>query len=106
MPCALFLTLGTAATRGLDFVSVTEHNSVSHHNGLREAQPWFDRLLLIPGREITTFFGHFNIHGVTKPLDFRIQPGGPISFNALADEVHRLGGIVVVNHDGSRYVAN
>jgi len=98
VPCPLFLTLGTAATRGLDFVSVTEHNSVSHHNGLREAQPWFDRLLLIPGREITTFFGHFNIHGVTKPLDFRIQPGGPISFNALADEVHRLGGIVVVNH--------
>ncbi|WP_199553291.1 CehA/McbA family metallohydrolase [Sandaracinobacteroides hominis] len=98
VPCPLFRTLQTAAVRGLDFVSVTEHNSISHHNGLLEAQPYFDKLLLIPGREITTFFGHFNIHGVTKQLDFRIQPGGYVTFNSIADEVHRLGGIVVVNH--------
>ncbi len=98
VPCPLFLTLQSAAQRQLDFVSVTEHNSVSHHNGLREAQPYFDRMLLIPGREITTFFGHFNIHGVTKQLDFRIQPEGPITFNGIADEVHRLGGVIVVNH--------
>lgn len=98
VPCPLFLTLKTAAERGLDFVSLTEHNSVSHHSSLREAQPYFDRMLLIPGREITTFFGHFNIHGVTRQIDFRIQPGGPVSFNSLADEVHRLGGIVVLNH--------
>ncbi|KAB7647443.1 CehA/McbA family metallohydrolase [Polymorphobacter fuscus] len=98
VPCPLFLTLQTAAAHGLDFVSLTEHNSVAHHGPLREAQPYFDRMLLIPGREITTFFGHFNIHGVTRPIDFRIQPGGPVTFDMIADTVHRLGGIVVVNH--------
>ncbi|TPE62284.1 PHP domain-containing protein [Sandaracinobacter neustonicus] len=103
VPCPLFLTLQTAAARGLDFVSITEHNSVSHHSTLREAQPFFPRMLLIPGREITTFFGHFNIHGVTRPIDFRIAPaakGGTTSFNAIADEVHRLGGLLVINHPG------
>lgn len=98
VPCPLFLTLQAAAARRLDFVSVTEHNSVAHHGQLREAQPYFDRMLLIPGREITTFFGHFNIHGVTRPIDFRIQPGGPVTFDKIADEVHRLGGLVVINH--------
>lgn len=101
VPCPLFLTLQTASARGLDFVSLTEHNSVSHHSTLREAQPYFPGLLLIPGREITTFFGHFNIHGVTRPIDFRIAPpekGGTTSFNAIADEVHRLGGLLVINH--------
>ena len=101
VPCPLFLTLQTAAARGLDFVSVTEHNSVSHHDVLAEAQPWFRDMLLIPGREITTFFGHFNIHGVTQPIDWRIAApgkGGTTSFNAIADKVHALGGIVVINH--------
>src|SRR2546430_5030684 len=55
VPCPVFLTLETATTRGLDFVAVTDHNTISHFDSLRELQPYFDRLLLIPGREITTF---------------------------------------------------
>lgn len=98
VPCPLFMTLRAAADRGLDFVAVTEHNTTSHHSGLREAQPFFDRMVLIPGREITTFHGHFNILGVTEQLDFRLTPGGRWSFNALADRVHELGGIVSINH--------
>lgn len=35
-------------------------------------QPYFDKLLLIPGREITTFQGHFNLFGATQFLDFRL----------------------------------
>lgn len=98
VPCPLFLTLQAAAARRLDFVAVTEHNSSSHHALLREAQPYFDRMILIPGREITTFHGHFNVFGVTEPLDFRLAPAGRNSFNALADRVHALGGIVAINH--------
>src|SRR5437868_4895747 len=30
VPCPVFLTLETATTRGLDFVAVTDHNTVSH----------------------------------------------------------------------------
>lgn len=100
VPCPLFRTLETAAARGLDFVAITDHNTTSAHAAMREAAPYFDRLLLIPGREITTFFGHFNIFGVTEPIDYRITPGGTVTFNAIADRVHALGGLVSINHPG------
>lgn len=98
VPCPLFRTLEAAAARGLDYVAVTEHNSVSHAHMLREAQPYFDKMLLITGREITTFQGHFNIFGISEPIDFRIAHGIDNSFNRIADRVHALGGIVSVNH--------
>ena len=100
IPCPVFKTLETAAARGLDFVAITEHNTTSAHAAMREAAPYFDRLLLIPGREITTFFGHFNIFGITEPIDWRISPRGPVTFNAIADRVHALGGLVSINHPG------
>ncbi|OYY64293.1 CehA/McbA family metallohydrolase [Sphingomonas sp. 28-62-11] len=100
VPCPLFKTLEAAAARGLDFLAVTEHNTTSAHAALREAAPLFDRLLLIPGREITSFYGHFNIFGVTEPIDYRITPGGPVTFNSIADRVHALGGLVSINHPG------
>lgn len=98
VPCPLFRTLEAASARGLDFVMLTEHNTTSHHAPIVEMQPYFDTMLLIPGREITTFYGHFNIFGVTAPIDYRVQPGGPVTFNAIADKVHALGGLVAINH--------
>lgn len=100
VPCPLYRTLEAATERRLDFVAVTEHNTASQAQVLREAQPYFDRMLLIPGREVTTFYGHFNIFGVTEPLDFRIAPGIDNSFNRIADRVHALGGVVSINHPG------
>lgn len=97
-PCPLFRTLETAVARGLDFVAITDHNTTSGYAAMREAAPYFDKLLLIPGREITTFYGHFNIFGVTDPIDYRIRPAGPVTFNAIADRVHALGGLVSINH--------
>lgn len=98
VPCPLFRTLEAAAARKLDFVMLTEHNTTSHHAPILEMQPYFDTMLLIPGREITTFYGHFNIFGVTTPIDYRVQPGGSVSFNTIADQVHALGGLVAINH--------
>ena len=98
VPCPLFKTLETAAARGLDFVAITDHNTTSAYAAMREAAPYFDRLLLIPGREITTFYGHFNIFGVTEPIDNRITPDGSLNFNAIADRVHAAGGLVSINH--------
>ena len=97
-PCPLYRTLEAAAERKLDFVAVTEHNSSSHAAALRELTPYFDRMLLIPAREITTFHGHFNVFGVTSPLDFRIAPGISNSFVSIVEQVHELGGIVSINH--------
>ncbi len=98
VPCPLFRTVEAARARDLDFIAITEHNTTSHAGALYEAQAYFDRTLLIPGREITTFFGHFNIFGITSPIDFRITKEGAIGFDQIADRVHELGGIVSINH--------
>lgn len=99
-PCPVFRTLDAAVVRGLDFVAVTDHNTSSHFQALAELQPAYDRPLLIPGREVTTFQGHANVIGMTAPLDFQL--GGPRA-RALAhilDQAARAGAVVVINHPG------
>ena len=96
VPCPLFLTAQAALARKLDFIAITEHNNVSHANAIRELQPYFDRLLLMPGREITTFYGHFNLFGTLAPLDFRV--GGARSMDHLLRDAAALDGLVSINH--------
>lgn len=96
VPCPLFFSVQAAAERGLDFVAITDHNTVTQANALRELQPYFDRLLLMPGREITTFHGHANLWGSVAPLDFRVS--GARDWNAVLREAAALGGVVSINH--------
>lgn len=96
--CPVFLTAQSAAAQGLDFIAITDHNSTSQYEAMRELQPYFDRLLLIPGREMTTFWGHFNIFGVTQYIDYRATAHGGRSVNNILREVRDLGGIASVNH--------
>jgi hypothetical protein len=96
VPCPLFLTAQAAAARGLDFIAITDHNTVSQANGIRELQPYFDRLLLVPGREITTFSGHANLFGSVAPLDFRVSEGR--TWNDVLRDAQRLQAVVSVNH--------
>ncbi len=97
VPCPLFLTVQAAATRSLDFIAITDHNTDSHYDQLRELQPFFDHLLLIPGREMTTFHGHFNVFGVTQFMDWRIGKGS-LDLNAVLRDARSKGGIASVNH--------
>jgi hypothetical protein len=97
VPCPLFLTVQAAAARSLDFIAITDHNTDSHYDELRELQPFFDHLLLIPGREMTTFHGHFNVFGVTQFMDWRISEGG-LDLNAVLRDARAKGGIASVNH--------
>ncbi len=97
VPCPLFLTVQAAAARSLDFIAITDHNTDSQYDQMRELQPFFDHLLLIPGREMTTFHGHFNVFGVTQFMDWRISKGG-LDLNAVLREARSKGGIASVNH--------
>ena len=97
VPCPLFLTVQTAAARGLDFIAITDHNTDSQFDDIRELQPFYDRLLLIPGREMTTFHGHFNVFGVTQFLDWRVSPGRH-SLNEVLRDALAKGGLASVNH--------
>jgi hypothetical protein len=97
VPCPVFLTAEAASARGLDFIAVTDHNTDSHYDALRELQPYFDKLLFIPGREITTFWGHANLFGPTDFVDFRV--GTTVtSMQSLFEQAESMHAILSINH--------
>jgi hypothetical protein len=98
VPCPVFKTIQAAAERGLDFIAITDHNTNSQFDALRELQPYFDRVLLIPGREITTFHGHVNLFGPVDFIDFRLGAKHVPDLSALQTEVEKLHGVLSINH--------
>lgn len=98
VPCPLYKTVEAAAARGLDFLAISDHNSVSQFGAERELQPFFDKLLLLPGREITTFNGHANVFGPTDFIDFRLGSAHLPTFGKLLDQVEALHGLISINH--------
>lgn len=97
-PCPLFLTLDAAAERGIDFVAVTEHNTNSHVRELTALQPYFDKTLLIPGMEMTTFQGHANAFNLREPVDFRVTSTHVPDWNNLLEQAKTKGALVSINH--------
>ena len=83
-----------ARAQGLDFVAVTEHNTVSHWAHLAAAGG--DDLLLIPGQEITTYYGHANAWGAHGWQEFRCRDS--VTMARIIDAVHAAGGLFSVNH--------
>lgn len=98
VPCPLFLTVQAAVKRGLDFIAITDHNTTSQLDAMRELQPYYDRLLLIPGRELTTFTGHAGLLGTAAPVDFRVDGKHVKGWTALAKQVAPLHGLLSINH--------
>lgn len=80
-----------AIGRGLDFIAITDHNTVSHHAELATASRRYG-ITLIPGQEVTTTHGHAGVLGDTGWIDFR---GGPDDWLEAAE---RGGGLMSVNH--------
>jgi hypothetical protein len=80
-----------AVSTGLDFVAVTDHNTVSHHSELASASAAY-RVTLVPGQEVTTSRGHAGVLGDTGWIDFRSSAD---SWLAAAE---RGGGLMSVNH--------
>ncbi len=81
--------LGVGA--GLDFLAVTDHNTISHHPLLAAAGARAG-LTLIPGQEVTTHRGHANAFGDIGWIDFR-QPAAN-----WVREVAGRGGLLSINH--------
>ncbi len=85
-----------ATARGLDFVVLSDHNTVSQDDFLVDAQARTG-VLLVPGIEFTTYDGHAGAFGATRWVDHRIgQPGATIE--AAADAIAEQGAVLVVNH--------
>jgi hypothetical protein len=100
VPCPLYKTVESAEKRGLDFIAISDHNTISQYDAMRELQPYFDNLLLMPAREITTFQGHANVYGTTEFIDFRLTSPYVPDINALLKRVQELHALFSINHPG------
>jgi hypothetical protein len=80
-----------AAGRGLDFLAVTDHNTISHHREL-PAVSAAHGIALVPGQEVTTEAGHANAFGRLEWVDFREPP------DTWLEVTERGGGLLSVNH--------
>ena len=98
VPGPVYRTVEAAAAKGVDFIAVTDHNAVSHHHALRELQPYFDKLLLIPGVEVTTFHGHAGVLGAIGFVEFRLTSPHLKRVRDLQDAVERQHGLFSINH--------
>lgn len=86
-----------ARSRGLDFVVITDHNTVSHLDFIVDAQVRHPDVLLIPGTEFTTYAGHANAFGVRAWVDHKIgQP--EVTIEAAAQAYADQGALLSVNH--------
>ena len=101
VPCPVYFTVDAAARRGLDFIAITDHNASSQYDAMRELQAYFDKVLLIPGREITTFQGHINFLGSTDWIDFRLDGKTVRDVNTVLRNAARVGAITSINHPDS-----
>ncbi|ADG10295.1 phosphotransferase [Caulobacter segnis] len=97
-PCPVYRTVLAALAAGLDFIAVTDHNTTSQAQALAELQPSFPNLLLMTGREVTTFQGHANVFGPTAFIDFRLGSSSVPTIRDLQRAVTAAGGIFSINH--------
>lgn len=90
--------LAAARTEGLDFVSLTDHNTVSGLPELHAAAD--DGLLTIGGTELSTFRGHALALGLDTWQEWRLEPhSGPRSTAPeLFAAVQRRAGLLVMAH--------
>jgi hypothetical protein len=86
--------VAAARAQRLDFLAVTDHNTISHLPHL--AAQMGPNLLLISGQEITTEQGHANAWGIHRWHDFRCE--GREQMAQVVADVRSTGGLVSVNH--------
>ena len=77
----------------LDFLAITDHNVVTQQARLNEIDT---DLILIPGYEVTTYFGHWNIWGDGEWVDFRITSADQMQ--GAIDSARQRGFLVSCNH--------
>ena len=86
-----------AVERGLDFLAVTDHNTNAHHDDLTRLAHL--PIVLIPGEEVTTPWGHANMWGLRQWVEFRCPDEE--SMRAVQRWVLNKGGLISINHPKS-----
>lgn len=85
--------LQRAQNAGCDFLALTDHNATAQNR----ICPEDTGLLLIPGMELTTYWGHTNFLGLTDPVDdWRCYDLSDVAKKMA--EAREKGATIVVNH--------
>jgi hypothetical protein len=82
--------------RGLDFINLSDHNTISQH-ALIAAQQASWPVLVLRSSEITTYSGHGNGVGIHDYVDHRLGYRGRTAADIVNDVVAQ-GGMFLVNH--------
>ncbi len=83
-----------AVETGLDFFAITDHNRAQSPTGMvPQGDGW---PVFVPGVEVTTYAGHFNVWGTDTWYDFREPTAEGIQRSV--DEALADGGTVSLNH--------
>jgi hypothetical protein len=82
---------------GLDFVHISDHNTVSVADFIVDAQTRHPHTLILPGVEYTTYFGHGGAMFTTKYVDHKLGVNSVTIESAVA-AIHAQGGLFSINH--------
>jgi hypothetical protein len=86
-----------AVELGLDFLSVTDHNTNTHHAELDAlATEFAGRIVLIPGEEVTTYWGHANTWGLRQWIEYRCADDD--SIQAVLQYLRSRDAMLSINH--------
>ncbi|CEN60246.1 hypothetical protein ASPCAL02687 [Aspergillus calidoustus] len=90
--------IAIAVRQGLDFIFFSDHNTDSSNNAMGTFQAQAPDLLIGRGIEVTTRAGHWQALGLDpgQLVEWRYQD--PENYTAAANDVHRRGGLVSINH--------
>lgn len=85
-----------ARSRGLDFVALSDHNTVSQLDFLDAAQARHPDLLFVPSVEFTTYSGHANGLGATRPVSHLM--GVDTDITQAAEAFAEQNAVFGINH--------
>lgn len=88
--------LGSAKDFGYVILTITDHNTVAPYKEWEKNRHWSGELLVIPGIEWTTYFGHMLVIGSKQMVDWRKAERDAI--DSRIRKIKDSGGIVGIAH--------
>ena len=83
-----------AKNLGLEYLAITDHNTISQNLEIKKLSNI--KITVIPGIEVTTYYGHANVWNNKEWIDFRCRTDEQMQ--KIIDQVHKQGLLFSVNH--------
>ena len=73
-------------------VAITDHDTIEGYNHVQKLAATYEDILIIPGIEVSTRWGHINILGVEE------KPGDWLTIEGVVDFARERGGVIIIPH--------